>query len=204
MAKWECLLKVSNNAEPYNTYFDPEKNRLVDEFGWVSGIDVRDLFNYSSDLPVQELSSRDMLYDIMLSYSNSRLLINGPGNKFILVTDKVISPYEEGRRIQPLYDLTLPIIGVPFQETGCVLAPCFTFNVMQRMYKLAFVTACGQSYIMTRFGLRNVTGVHDDLVHADDSVKITPAMLLGTGRDIYAGYAVNGEIKYIYSKEVRA
>lgn len=204
MAELACLLKVSDNAEPYYTHFDMLTGQLVDGFDWFADLNMEKLFEYD---PVQKLNgviSNDILYDILFKYKNSRLLINGAATEFILVTANCISKYDtEGMGIAPpLYNLDESMVRIPFKETGCVLSPCFTFNVIHPAFKIAACTMGGRVYVMTRFGLRDVTGMHDDILDADDSVKITPAKLLDRGEEVYAGYSVKGVVKYIYYKEV--
>lgn len=125
----------------------------------------------------------------------------GPGREFIFATDSCVTRLRDSEILPPMHAVD-SVIQVPFRETGCVLTPCLTFNTFQPCFKLAVYCSGSRKYIMTRCGLIDVTGLHDDIIHADDSVRITPAMLLDCGRKVYAGYAVRGEVRYIEQEEV--
>lgn len=197
MTKLKCLLKVSDNAEPYFTYFNLSTGMLVDNFEWVSPVDLVGMFDYDPGQSVVDTDHRDVLYNIMLKYVNGRLLIRGAGGEHIFALSTRIAKYKDTGFMAPYFECSGDFIKLQFTETGRVLSPCLTFDVMHPAFKLTVCTVHDRIYLMTRCGLRDITDTHEDILQADDSVRITPAMLLDCGRPVYGGYSVDGEIKYI-------
>ena len=198
----DCLVKVSDHAEPYFTKFSLDTGKIVDDIPWLSAVPVKDIYGIDRSTYSGHLN-RDYYYDILFRYKNVRMAVNYRNEGVILVFDDrcVLCDDNFVIKTEP-FMLSENFIKTDVVEVGCVLTPAFTFDVMHPASKLTLIQDSNSILTMTRFGLVNIGYQFPDIIQADDSVKVTPSRLLDEKPGLYAGYAVNGDVKYIQLKEV--
>lgn len=194
MAKCECLLKISDKAEPFLTHVDMDTGRVFENYEWMESVYdvIGDEQLAKTAMPIK---NHDVLYNVIFSIVNARMVIQQYENKLIVITDRnwFLSDYN-GNLLEPAHPLKKDLIKVNVVEVGRALTPCFTFDIFHPASMLAIFKWEDQVYLMTRDGLKMVV---DEIMMADNSVRITPAMILDSGVDAYGAYAIDGKIYYI-------
>lgn len=194
MSKTECVLKISNHAEPFYTTFDTKTGFMREQYEWIES--VYNVMNVKEfDCSPHLLKSKDILYEVALTIVNARLVMTYYDDELLVITDS--SWYfcnESGQMIGTPHYIHKPLIKVPVTDVGRALTLCYSFDIFHPASKLATFIWNGLTYVMTRHGAKLVS---DDILQADETVRITPAMILDSGVDAYGAYSVNGEIHYI-------
>ncbi|MBQ2885913.1 MAG: hypothetical protein IJE43_19480 [Alphaproteobacteria bacterium] len=198
-----CLYRPCPNVEPYMTKFDTATGTLVDKFPWLNKLPVRELFSYADDSYVGHIR-KDYYYNVMFMYPDIRLVINYKNKGFILVSDKCVWTCDiKGAFDSNIFDFKLTK-DIMMADIGCVLTPVFTYDVMHPMCRIGVINFDNRLYILTRYGLRDITISHSNIINADASVRLNPAWILDNRdyKDIYALYAVDNAVYEIRLKEV--
>lgn len=194
MSRTECVLKISNYAEPFYTTFDTETGYMQEHYDWIESVyDVMDVKKFSCSPHL--LENKDILYEVVLTTVNARLVMTYYDDELLVITDS--SWYfcnESGQMIGLPHHIYKPLIKVPVTDVGRALTLCYSFDILHPASKLATFVWNDLPYVMTRYGAKLVS---DDILQADETVRITPAMILDSGIDAYGAYSVNGEIHYI-------
>lgn len=193
----DCIIRLSPKSEPYLTRLNLATGKTIENIPVLRALTTDELFGYKDNTSAKTITI-DAFFDVMFKFKDVLMVISYYSNGFIVINNEnKIWRCDLDLSVEEISKLDAPLVTVPIIETGCVLSPVLTFDVMQPAFKIGYFCFNNKVYSLTRFGFKLLQR-HSDILDSDIGAKVTPSMLLDNDADNnYAGYFVNNELKYI-------
>lgn len=193
----DCIVRLTPKSEPYLTRFDLSTGKTVENIPVLRALSTEELFGYEENTSARTVVI-DNYFDAMFKFKNVLMVINYYSNGFIVInSENKIWRCDLSLAVKEISRLNTPLVNTPMSEVGCVLSPILTYDIMQPAFKIGYFTVNNNVYTLTRKGFKLLKN-HKDIIRADAELKVTPSMLLDDGNpDNYAGYFVDGVLKFI-------